>query len=203
MATINVTENLMGRLNPKWVERFRKLKSHEQRVALLRDYPIQSGEEEAVIQLLIDKLDPAMPSVTRVTQVREEMQRDEAKGANSEHGLDKPEGEKYWQEKLDTAAKLDEIDRKAVVTKRHEDIRKLFPGLLPPKREDMKPDSPTDSWPAISVNPATKEATVVEPPPIPPNGSEISGRVTASRWWPSSSAVRPIRWYADRALGLA
>ena len=35
------------------------------------------------------------------------------------------------------------------------------------------------------------------------NGSEISGRVTATRLWPSNSEVSPIRWYADSALGLA
>jgi len=174
---INVTENLMARLNPKWVERFKKVKGYQQRVALVRDYPIQTHEEEAVIQLLVDKLDPAMPSQTRVTAVRAEMQRDEAKGVGAEHRLDTPEGEKYWQGQLDSASSLDELDRKAEVARRHAEIRKLFPGLLVDE-EGGKEAPPSSSLPAITVNPKTKEATVADPTqknaPMPnpvPNGA--------------------------------
>jgi predicted flap endonuclease-1-like 5' DNA nuclease len=161
MAT-NVTENLMSRLNPKWVERFNKVKGHAQKVALVRDYPIQSGEEEAIIQLLIDKLDPAMPSVTRVSQVREEIQRDESKGTAAEHRLDNPEGEAYWQERLDTAANLDEIDRKSEVTRRHAEIKKLFPELT---LEAEATTAKVEKTPTITINPTTKEAKIAETPP--------------------------------------
>lgn len=156
---VNVTENLMARLNPAWVEHFKKLKSHEHRVAWVRNYPIQNGEEEAVIQLLVDKLDPALPSVTRVSQVRDEMQRDEAKGEKAGHRLDTPEGEQYWQEKLDVAMKLDQEDAKNELKRRHDEIRKLFPNLLGP--DELEPA--VTKVPTISVNPETKEAKIVEP----------------------------------------
>jgi hypothetical protein len=156
---VNVTENLMGRLNPGWVEHFKKLKSHEHRVAWTRNYPIQNGEEEAVIQLLVDKLDPALPSVTRVSQVRDEMQRDEAKGDKAGHRLDTQEGELYWQDRLDAAMKLDQTDAKAELKRRHDEIRKLFPDLL--GLEELEPS--TTKAPVISVNPDTKEATIAEP----------------------------------------
>lgn len=179
MAT--ASESLMAKLNPKWVQRFKALKSHEQRVALARDYPIQTGEEEAIIQILIDRLDPARPSQTRVTAVRDEMQREEAKGTNSEHKLDNIEGEKYWQERLDTAGKLDEIDRKAEVKRRHDEIRKMFPNLLPlVEPEFMEPNVSTGPKPTITVNPTTKEAKIAEPgapaamPNPVPNGATVS-----------------------------
>lgn len=156
---VNVTDNLMGRLSPKWVESFKKMKSHENRVAWVRNYPIQNGEEEAIIQLLVDKLDPAVPSVTRVSQVREEMQKDEAKGNKSDHGLDTVEGETYWQNRLDVAQQMDEADRVADVRRRHADIKKLFPDLLPQEEEATIPLPKT---PSISINPATKEAVITE-----------------------------------------
>jgi hypothetical protein len=157
-----VTENLMSRLSPKWVEHFRKLKSHEHRVAWVRNYPIQTGEEEAIIQLLVDKLDPALPSVTRVSQVRAEMQQEESKGGDASHKLDTPEGEKYWQDKLDEAQRLDDIDRKSDVSRRHEEIKKLFPDLLP--ADYMVPSVPaTPVVPTLTVNPETKAAMLADP----------------------------------------
>jgi hypothetical protein len=154
-----VTENLMGRLNAAWVAQFKKLRSHEHRVAWVRNYPIQTGEDEAIIQLLIDKLDPAVPSVTRVSHVREEMQKDEAKGDKALYRLDTPEGEAYWQEKLDVAAKLDSEDREAEKKRRHDEIRRLFPDLM--AEDEISTTKPRNaSIPSISVNVGTGEATV-------------------------------------------
>jgi len=169
---INVAENLMSRLNPKWVERFKKLKEHEKRVALIRDYPIQSPEEEAVIQLLIDKLDPATPSVTRVSQVREAMQREEAKGATAEHRLDTREGEEYWQKKLDEAAKLDELDRAAEMARRHAEIKKLFPELLP-SASNQPNNQPLSRVPAVTVNMKTGEAKIGVPAVSRPSSPQV------------------------------
>lgn len=174
-----VTDNLMSRLSPKWVEHFKSLKSHEHRVAWVRNYPIQSGEEEAIIQLLIDKLDPPTPSVTRVSQVRQEMQQDEAKGEKSLHRLDTVEGEAYWQDKLDVASKLDADDRLAETKRRHDEIKKLFPDLLPEEKEEQKIMA-APSIPSITVNPTTNEAklddgsTKAEPPKTAePSGMDL------------------------------
>lgn len=155
----NVAANLMAKLSPKWVEQFKKLKSHEARVAKVRDYPIQNSEEEAVIQLLVDKLDPAKPSVTRASQVRAEMEKEEAKGTQSEHRIDDPEGEKYWQAKLDMAEKMDEDDRQADIKRRHDEIQKYFPDLLPPKGEELK----EKKIPELIVSPETKEVVLKTP----------------------------------------
>lgn len=159
----NVTENLMSRLDVKWVEKFKKLKSREHRVAWIRNYPTQSSEEESIMQILVDKLDPPTPSITRVSQVREEMQRDEAKGTNGEHRIDTPEGEAYWQDKLDTASKLDEADRVAAVEQRQAEIKKLFPELFKDDEfSEIAPSTPLSKLPSISVNMATNKATLQE-----------------------------------------
>lgn len=147
------------------------LKSHEHRVAWVRNYPIQTNEEEAVIQLLVDKLDPATPSVTRVSQVRDEMKEEETKGDKSGHKLDTIEGEKYWQDRLDVAAKLDEEARKADIKRRHDDIRKFFPELLGPE-EPVAPPKVAN----ISVNMVTKEAKIAEEEFVPgPQNASIVG----------------------------
>ncbi len=172
-----VTDNLMSRLSPKWVEHFKTLKSHEHRVAWVRNYPIQNGEEEAVIQLLIDKLDPAVPSITRVSQVRQEMQQDEAKGEKALHPMGTIESETYWQDRLDVAAKLDADDRLADTKRRHDEIRKLFPDLLPPEETVEQKIMAPPSVPTLTVNPTTNEATLSDPSsdPAPLKVAEPSG----------------------------
>jgi hypothetical protein len=111
--------------NKAWIKNFNSANSFQKRIAWLRNYNVQTKDEEAIIQLLVDKFDPPKASVTKVSQVRKEMELLEAKGQK----IDNPKDEAMWQAKLDEAAALDKVEQQAVLDQHMAEIQKLFPDL--------------------------------------------------------------------------
>lgn len=122
--------DLLAKLkDKKWVEKFTNSKQYEDRLKLIRNYNVLEKEEEAVIQLLVDRFDPPQSSVTAVDLVRDEMAKEEMKGWPSGKDLTTAEGEAYWQEKLDIAETHDAKERKRIINEHLREIDGLLPDL--------------------------------------------------------------------------
>lgn len=111
--------------NKGWLARFSQAKSLDTRLQLLRAYNTQNQQEEALLQLIIDRLDPPKSSVNNVSMVRKEMEVLEAKG----YKIDTPAEEEKWQKKLDEASALDSAFQKEVLDQHMKQVQTLFPDL--------------------------------------------------------------------------
>jgi predicted flap endonuclease-1-like 5' DNA nuclease len=144
------TQDMLAKLSDKnWVETFKKTTRLDFRIALVRNYNVQNQEEEAVMQWLINHLDPPRPSVTQTDIVRAEMAQEESNGYKDhpEHNVETPEGEEYWQNRLDKAQEEDARRSEETLIKSYEEIKKRLPDINFPDIQRKhgpieKPDTP-------------------------------------------------------------
>lgn len=159
--------------NQGWLARFAQAKSFDTRLQLLRAYNTQNQQEEALLQLLIDRLDPPKSSVNNVSVVRKEMEILEAKG----YKIDTPAEEEKWQKKLDAASILDAAFQKEVLDQHMRQVQELFPDLdvsmfLPGGAVEVSSKVPLkdNSVPGAAINvgsPAAQTAKKMDVVPTP------------------------------------
>jgi len=156
------TKALLSKLSDQaWVKAFVNCKRHDFRVALVRNYNTQTQEEEAVMQWLINHLDPPRPSAARLDMVRAELAMEEAKGwPDPTHNTDTQEGEKYWHETIDDAEKADAITMEQAMLDSYVEIKKNLPDIEFP---DIKPKLTNVMPPAEEVKPEPPVAPATAP----------------------------------------
>lgn len=182
MTTLAPVAAMSHLKDANWVKRFNACNKVDDKISLLRAYNTKEPQEEAVIQLLLDRLDPPRSSWTHIDQVKREQELEEAKGVQ----IDSKEQEAKWQEKLDEAYALDKAQEAAVMKGHIEEIQRLFPDIdiesfnisaaipkisiphpLAAKQEDEKK--------AIVTTISTDTVVEVEPGFITPDLSKLAG----------------------------
>lgn len=141
MTLTEKTQGLFVKLHDKrWIKRFTVANSQSDRISLLNSYNIQTQEEEAVIQLLLDKLSPPKISITFESLVRAELEEVQKNG----DVLTTREAEREWQEKIDAAILLDRAQQKHMVETHYLQVKKYLPNV---SLEDFFPEAQTVGLP--------------------------------------------------------
>jgi hypothetical protein len=122
----DVSEQLLAKLNQKWVERLKASKDMATRVALFRGYDIQTPEEEKIIQFFVSKIDPPKSSVTTESLVRAELEAAEAKGVS----ITDPALEAEWEKKIATAREADRKSQLEEMAKQFTEIKSVLGDIV-------------------------------------------------------------------------
>lgn len=125
MKVSNKTQGLLSQLHDqRWVRTFLSASKMEDRISLLRAYNVQEQKEEAIIQFLLDKLDPPKSSVTFESQVRNEKDLAEQKSGKS---IQTPEEEKYWQDRINKARAMDQEAQAHMLMQHYQAVNEVLP----------------------------------------------------------------------------
>lgn len=182
------TQALMDKLHDKrWIKTFLSAKTGEDRLSLLRNYNIQTQEEESVIQYLVDRMAPPRASVTFESQVRFEME-EQAKDGDI---IQDPQQEAYWETRLDEARKQDLNSEYKALEAHFSEISKIIPEIT---REDYFPShlhvfafphkatsSPVQNPPEVTLSATSTVSEPTQPKPVePPPGVAPGDEVVTS-----------------------
>jgi hypothetical protein len=124
-----------------------------QKLEIIKSFDAKDPNESAVIQQIVDLLEPLKTTNTHLQKVKDEI----LSLSKSGHEIDSPEKEAEWQVKLDEARKLDEAEALKIRNERSIDL----PGVVQsvkgtPASDELDPATPISKLKGIGEVSASK-----------------------------------------------